>query len=361
VVAERLRELGLEVRTGVGGHGVVAVLQGGVPGPVVAFRADMDAVASDAPDPVSFASETTGVRHICGHDIHTTVAVGIAEALAAVREELPGTVVLIFQPAEENGTGARAMLGQGAMNDPRPQGVFAVHTHPLEVGQIGVGVGRVLAGRDMATVALSGDGDLQAAAAAVAGVISGITNLDVAAAAAGALIEGEFILGQPLQSVPGTAPDEWVVIGQVTTSGGESQDKAKALIRQGLDALELGEITYSLDYRERSTSGIYNEPALVESSGAVVRQLVADDAFFVTHGTLPFFSEDFGFFQDEAPGVMFWLGVSNSANGTFGLPHSAEYVADEDAIIIGARVMATVLFDFLASYDDSEGRALGAS
>jgi amidohydrolase len=110
IVAERLRGSGLEVATGVGGHGVVGILRGGKPGPTVAYRADMDAVYSNAPDPVPFASETPGVRHICGHDIHTTVALGVAEALTAIRDELPGTVKFIFQPAEENIQGAYAMI-----------------------------------------------------------------------------------------------------------------------------------------------------------------------------------------------------------------------------------------------------------
>ncbi|MBK5099343.1 MAG: M20/M25/M40 family metallo-hydrolase, partial [Gemmatimonadetes bacterium] len=113
VVAGRLRALGLDVRTDVGGHGVVAVLRGSHPGPIVAFRADMDAVASRDPDPVDFASTVEGVRHICGHDIHTTVGLALAEGMAAIRDQLAGSVMLIFQPAEENATGARAMLEDG--------------------------------------------------------------------------------------------------------------------------------------------------------------------------------------------------------------------------------------------------------
>ncbi len=128
IVAGRLRALGFEVRDSVGGHGVVAILRGGKPGRVAAFRADMDAVRSDSPDPVPFASQEPGVRHICGHDVHTTVGLGIAEGLAAVREDLPGTVVFIFQPAEENIQGARAMIDAGALRGR----VLGVHPSHLE-------------------------------------------------------------------------------------------------------------------------------------------------------------------------------------------------------------------------------------
>jgi amidohydrolase len=90
LVAERLRALGFEVRTGVGGHGVVAVLRGGRPGPLVAFRADLDALASNAADPVGYRSLTAGVRHICGHDVHNAIGIGTADSFAAVRAAVPG-------------------------------------------------------------------------------------------------------------------------------------------------------------------------------------------------------------------------------------------------------------------------------
>jgi len=147
VIATRLRALGLEVTAGVGGHGVVGVLTGGRPGRTVAIRADIDAIATNAPDPVDFRSETPGVRHICGHDIHATVALATAEGLSAVRADLPGRVVFIFQPAEENVTGARAVLATGVLERWNPGAIFAFHTAPLEVGTIGTKPGVLLAGR----------------------------------------------------------------------------------------------------------------------------------------------------------------------------------------------------------------------
>ena len=98
--------------------------------------ADMDAVRSSDPDPVEFRSEVPGVRHICGHDVHTTIGLALAEGFAAVRAELPGSLVLVFQPAEETGEGARAMLEDGGLGEPKPAAIYAVHTAPLEVGEI---------------------------------------------------------------------------------------------------------------------------------------------------------------------------------------------------------------------------------
>jgi metal-dependent amidase/aminoacylase/carboxypeptidase family protein len=134
IVGARLKALGLTVRTGVGGHGVVGVLTGGRPGPLVAYRADMDAVRSTLPDPAPFSSEVPGVRHICGHDAHVAIGLGLASALASVRKELPGRVMFIFQPAEERAMGARAMLDAGLFATEKPIAIFGVHASPLEVG-----------------------------------------------------------------------------------------------------------------------------------------------------------------------------------------------------------------------------------
>jgi metal-dependent amidase/aminoacylase/carboxypeptidase family protein len=316
LVAKRLHELDLEVREGIGGHGVVAVIEGKKNGPVVAFRADMDAVPSDEPDPVPFASETPGVRHICGHDVHTTVGIAIAEVLASNRDQLPGTVVLYFQPAEENATGARAMLDNGAMQDPKPQ-------------------------------ALTGGGDLEAAAQAVMEAVASITTMDIEKAAAGQMIEGEFILGQTVAVRPAEVPNQLHVINQVTVNSTATRKQAAKQIRERLQALQLKDVEYELDYKERYTSGVDNDEEMIERAGEVLMPVLGEDAYLVTRGTIPFFSEDFGFFQDEAPGVMFWLGVSNSAKGTVGLPHSPNYVADEEAIFVGAKAMTLVLLDFL--------------
>ncbi len=135
IVAERLKARGLQVRTRVGGLRVVGTLIGSRPGPLVAYRADMDAVRSHDRDPVDFRSVVEGVRHICGHDVHVTIGLGLAAALASIRTDLPGRVMFIFQPAEERATGAQAMLDAGVFNE-RPSAIFGLHTSPVAVGRL---------------------------------------------------------------------------------------------------------------------------------------------------------------------------------------------------------------------------------
>ena len=256
VVASRLRHLGLEVIPGVGGHGVMARLTGGKPGRTVAIRADMDAIPSNAPDPVDFRSEAPGIRHICGHDVHTTVALAVAEGLAAVQSDLAGNVVFVFQPAEENVTGARAMLAEGALDAWAPDLIFAFHTAPLEVGTIGTKPGVLLGSR----------GTPEAIAA----------------------------------GVPGTAP------------------------------------------------GVDNDVELEGRTRQVIRSVVGDQNLIVLTAVTPGFSEDFGHFQARIPGVMYYLGVSNTPAGTEGMPHAPNYVADEASVLVGARVMSALVLSELA-------------
>jgi metal-dependent amidase/aminoacylase/carboxypeptidase family protein len=349
LVAKRMRALGLKVRTGVGGHGVVAVLRGARPGPVVAIRADMDAFASTEPDPVAFRSMTPGVRHGCGHDVHTAVAVGVATGLAAIRGELPGTIVFIFQPAEENAAGARAMLADSVLADPRPQAIFAFHTAPLNVGQIGSQPGTLLAGRDMVVVSLGGHGDLQGAARKVSGIIRGLTS--IAPEQAFQPLTEDFVLVSAVQSAPDPKSGRWVVTAFVTTASDSLRAEARRTLDRGLAGLQLADVSSDLDYRQRTIAGVINDPDLEGRSRAPIRAVVGNSGLVPTQGVYPAFSEDFGFFEDEAPGVMFWLGVSNPEKGTVGIPHSPAYVADDGAILVGARTMAAVLLDYLESAD----------
>src|SRR5687767_3833487 len=134
VVAERLRAIGLtDIRTGVARHGVTALLVGAKPGPVVAVRADMDALPINETLDVPYKSQNPGVKHACGHDVHTTVGLGVAELLAGMRQEIRGTIKFIFQPAEEGAPkgeegGATLMIKEGVLENPRPRAIFALHT-----------------------------------------------------------------------------------------------------------------------------------------------------------------------------------------------------------------------------------------
>lgn len=303
----------------------------------------MDAFQSSAPDPVPFASETPGVRHICGHDIHTTVALGIAEALAAIRDELPGTVKFIFQPAEENVQGAAAMIEEGVLEDPAPEAIFAVHSAPLEVGQIGSVEGLALPGLDRVSVTLRGEGDLSDAARSYAGAISAVsTSRDVA--------PGDFIAAMVSRPRPGRESGEWVITGLVRAASAEARARARAGIDERLAALRHDGISYEFSYQEQTLPDMVNDPQLVRSTLETIRAVLGPEGLLEVNQVTPYFSEDFAHYQQHIPGAMYWLGVSNSELGYVGMPHSPDFVADEESIIVGAKAMAAVLLDFLMKH-----------
>lgn len=340
-VAARLRALGFSVRTGVGGHGVVGTLRGDRPGPVVAFRADMDAVPSTAPDPVSFPSVTPGIRHICGHDVHTTVGVALAEAFSAVRDSLAGTVMLVFQPAEERATGARAMLGAGVFGSERPAAIYALHTAPLEVGQLGTTAGALMASRDLVRITATGSGDRSAALAAARRIVEGVATVDPSRQFDGAT--GDFIL---VQFNGGDASSVTATLSLATEA---ARTGARTTITREVAALAIPSVSLVVDYQARFIDGVTNDSALVTAGSAAIAATPGAGSVVTIRSIVPAFSEDFGAFQSQVPGVMYFLGVSNAARGTVGYPHSPAYIADEGAILVGARAMAAVLLARLAA------------
>ncbi len=355
VITGHLRDLGLEVEAGVGGHGVVGILKGGKPGPVVAYRADMDAVFSSEPDPVSFKSETPGVRHICGHDLHVTVALGIAESLASIREDLPGTVKFIFQPSEENAEGAKAMIADGVLEKPSPEAILAVHCAPLEVGQIGSVEGMLLPGLDVIQVTIDGEGDLEKAADAIAGVIAGVSTVSFASiqkmefgpSSGQDIVQNDFIFAVVVSSEENPGKNQWILKAMARTSSEENSAKAKKNIKAGIEKLDLPGISFRIDYSNGVVPAVMNDSALVRGAMESIRSAHGDESLVVVEQVPPFFGEDFAFYLQKIPGVMYWLGVSNAKKGIIGLPHHPRFAVDEEALFVGAKTMAAVLLNYL--------------
>jgi metal-dependent amidase/aminoacylase/carboxypeptidase family protein len=353
IIAGRLAALGFEVRSGVGGHGVVGVLRGAHDGPLVAFRADMDAVRSQAPDPVAYRSAEPGVRHICGHDVHVAIGLGLAEGFAAVRHELAGAVMLVFQPAEETATGARAMLADGVFGRERPDAIYAVHTSPYEVGTLATRAGGLMAGRSQVHVTLSGsDADANAAAAVVEAIRS------IGTVPPGGAYERPpdgFVHVQAF-GAPEQGSDLTRIHVQVSTADSDTRARARAAIERKVRSLERPGLAIAVRYQDTVIAGVTNDSTLVARGNQAIRRLLGDDAVVHTEGAPPAFSEDFGSFQSEVPGVMYFLGVSNAAAGTVGMPHTDAYVADDAAILVGVRSMAAVLVDRLGEPSEREAR-----
>jgi amidohydrolase len=359
VVAERLKALGLtDIKTNVARHGVTALLVGGRPGPVVAVRADMDALPIEETLDVPYKSQNRGVKHACGHDVHTTVALGVAEVLSKMRDEVRGTVKFIFQPAEEGPPpgeegGASLMIKEGVLENPRPRAIFGLHTEPnLQAGQIGFHSGPAMASSDTFYVTVRGKKSHGAQPHA------GVDSIVVAAECVLALqhIRSRRIDPlEPLVLTVGTIQggDRFNVIagevrltGTLRTLNDDVRTRAKEMMKETLASITNAYgATFELTFDGAGNPVTYNEPALVEQSLQTVRRVVGEQNTLALKPFMP--AEDFSLYQKVVPGFYYFLGVGNRARGITAGWHTAEFDVDEESLVVGVKVMSNVLLDYL--------------
>ena len=370
LVVKHLESLGFdEIHTGIAHTGVVGLLKGGKPGPVVAVRADMDAlpVTEDTPFPfkstvrTEYLGQDVGVSHACGHDIHTAVQLGVASVLAAHRDSLAGTVKFIFQPAEEGPPpgeegGAELMVQEGAFENPRPEAVFGLHAYSeLEVGKLGYTSGPAFAAVDHFLIDIRGR---QAHAAAPH------MSVDPVVMAAQAITALQTIRSRNLHALEpsvvtvgivqgGTRfniiPDSVHLEGTVRTYSDQARDTVERRMGEILDGItRAGGGGFDLDY-QRGTPATINDPDLTRKMAPSLAKIVGGDNVEVLEPTMG--GEDFAYFANEAPGFYFRLGVVQPGTQTGG-HHTPTFQADSSAVPVGIRAMSRVILDYL----DQAGR-----
>ncbi|HZH30865.1 MAG TPA: amidohydrolase [Pyrinomonadaceae bacterium] len=358
IVAERLKSLGFdEVRTNVARHGVVGVLKGGRPGGVVAVRADMDALPIQETNNVPYKSRTPGVKHACGHDVHTTVGLGTAEVLSRMRSEISGTIKFIFQPAEEGAPageegGATLMIKEGALENPRPQAIFGLHTEPnVQAGQIGYHSGAAMASSDTFQIIIRGKGAHGAQPQ---------LGVDAVVVASECVLALQHIRSrridplEPLVITVGTIQggsrfnviaNEVKLTGTMRTHNDAVRERAIELMRETLTHVTAAYgATFELNF-EGSNPVTYNEPALVEATLPTIRRVVGKENALALKPFMP--AEDFSYFQKVVPGFYFFLGVGNRERGITAGWHTPDFDVDEESLVVGVKVMSNVLLDYL--------------
>lgn len=367
LVAEQLREAGLEVTTGVGGHGVLAVLDGSADGPTVAYRADMDAVDARTnvmpfppPDRVfdeGFASRVPGVAHLCGHDLHTAIGVGVARALAQGPEPVRGRLVFVFQPAEESLRGARAMLETGLVQRLAPREFYALHCSPFPSGTIGVSPGYGLPGLDHVRIVLPGGDD---AAAAVAAEVAKLGTVGYPRDIADYNARFNAILD------PEIAPSiqESVCVAQWTEQTPDGHSVANVLLwvwpqelHRELRAKVAQLATAAgghVEFPNDPFPALVNSAELSTAAGQYLSAALGPGSVVWGRASWPFNCEDFALFLNEAPGAQFYLGVADPESGMNGAPHAPDFAADERAIGHGVRAMTGLLTARLAALSTGE-------
>jgi amidohydrolase len=369
VIADELRRLGYEVQTGVAHTGVVAVLKGGQPGPTVALRADMDALPVTEQVDVPFKSTATamwngqevGVMHACGHDNHMAMLLGAATILARVRNQIPGSVKLIFQPAEEGPPageegGAELMIKEGVLENPKVDAIFGLHVFPMTAGVIEFRPGPIMASGDGFTIRITGKQthgavpwggiDPIVVGAQIVMALQTIVSRSVNITEAPAVVTiGAFNGGNRFNIVPETVE----LLGTVRAFNEEVRKDIHRRIsdiatKTAEAAGATAEITMGIGY-----PATINDPALTEQMAPTLRRVAGADHVRVS--ALTGTAEDFSFFQQRVPGMFFFLGVTPPGVDPKTAPqnHSPLFFADESALPVGVRALTNLALDFLYS------------
>jgi len=359
VIAEKLRALGFdEVKTGVGKNGVVALLKGGKPGPVVAWRADMDALPVFSTSGKPFKSANNGVHHACGHDAHMAIGLAVAELLSANRDLIHGSVKFIFQPAEEGAPrgeegGAALMIKEGALENPRPAAIFGLHVWSLlNAGAVQYTSGPAMASADAISIAIRGKQvhastphlgiDAIAVAAQCITQLQTIRSRRIDPNESMVLSIGSIHGGNRSNIITGEVKME----GTIRTFSETTRENVRSMIRRTLaGCTAAADAEFTLDFDGVSYPVTVNDPALTAESLPQMRRVLGDanirTALPVTG------AEDFAYYQKIIPGFFWFLGVRNERLGITGAHHTPEFDIDEAALVPGVKLAANQLLDYL--------------
>ncbi len=364
LIASKLKALGMEVRTGLSKTGVLGILRGGKPGPVVALRSDMDALpvteASGYPTPSTVRStylgKEVGVAHACGHDIHMASLLLTATALASVKADLPGTVLFVFQPSEEGPPpgeegGALVMLKEGLFGDPKPEAVFGLHTAPeLPVGEVGWAPGPFFANGDGFEIVVHGrqshgaqphlSVDPIVVASQIVLGLQTIRSRNVPPLEASVVSVGIIRGGERGNIIP----------GDVTLSGTARSytPEVRTLIETRMrEIVQHTAAAYgaTADFKfSRGDDAVVNDSLLARKAAAAVAGAIGAGNTKLVEPTMG--AEDFSEYGKYAPAVFLKLGTTKPGT-TSGGWHTPNFLADDSAIVVGAKIEAAVVLDYL--------------
>lgn len=367
LVAGHLRSLGMEVREGVAKTGVIGVLRGGRPGPAIALRADMDALPVTEETGLPFASKVrttfngqeVGVMHACGHDTHVAMLLGAADVLAKNRATLPGTIVFIFQPAEEGPPagergGAPVMVEEGALSNPRVEAVFGLHVWPDEAGKITYRPRGAMSASDQLDIVVRGRQTHGAQAwrgidpvvisSQIVSALQTITARQTDITVAPAVVTIGSIHGGVRRNI---IPDSVVMQGTIRTFDAEMRKDVHMRVKRTAERIAEasgGTATVTIGL---GTDVVYNDPSLTERMAPTLAR-VSRGAVNSSGLWMP--SEDFSAFTKEIPGLYVFLGINNPGVSALDAApnHSPHFVVNEDALPVGVKAYVALATDYLA-------------
>jgi len=346
-VAGKLKEWGISYKDGIAGTGIVAMIEGRNPGKrCIALRADLDALPIQEKNDTAYSSKNAGVMHACGHDVHTSCLLGAAHILHDLRDELEGSVKLIFQPGEEmHPGGASLMIQEGVLEHPKPAAIFALHVYPhLPSGTVGFRAGQYMASADEIYITIEGKGGHAAlphqtvdTIAIAALLITGLQQ--VVSRKASPLIPSVLTFGKIAGGfATNVIPEKVEILGTFRTMDEKWRKEAHKWIK---DFTEQTCAAYGAKVSIEMPPGypsLYNDPALTTKAEEWGRAYVGADN--VHELDMRMAGEDFSFYTQHMPGCFFRIGTSRDGKEFTAPVHNAHFDIDEDALKTGMGMMA---------------------
>ncbi|QSE98120.1 amidohydrolase [Fulvivirga lutea] len=367
-IAAELKAMGIEVQTGIAKTGVVGILKGGKPGPVVALRADIDALPITERTGLPFASEVTtefngnntGVMHACGHDMHMTIVLAAAKILSEMRKDLPGTVKFIFQPAEEGPPpgeegGASLMVKEGVLKNPDVEAIFGLHIDAGSyTGQISYKSEGIMAASDRFEINIKGKQshgskpwssvDPISVAAQIINSLQYIVSRNVELTKEAAVISVGIVQAGVRFNI---IPEEAKIVGTIRTLDKPTQKMIWEKIES--TAKNIAEIAGATAEVQIESNALltYNDPELMAKMLPSLAKSTKPELLYNTKAITP--AEDFSYFQEEIPGLYFFVGAGgdNPSGGLIDGHHTPEFNPEEAAMLTGLKAMLNLTLDYM--------------
>ncbi len=354
IVASELRKLEVEVSTGIGKTGVVASIDGALPGPVAMLRFDMDALPIQEATGAIYASENPGTMHACGHDGHTAIGLTVARLLLSRRHEMRGSVKLVFQPAEEGLGGAEAMLKDGVLENPHPDFCIGLHLwNERPLGWISATPGPVMAASEFFQIRITGKGghgaspqfaiDPVVAAGQIISAVQSVVSRNVAPLQSAVISITSIKAGEAHNVIPQTAEMK----GTIRSFEPEVREKILERFKQVVHGV--GEaLGCQVEIELKSiTPAVVNDPKITQEVGEIIQELFPDSALDANSRTMG--SEDMAFFQKIIPGCYIFMGSNNQELGLDAPHHHPRFDFDERAMAHSAALLTAAVLKLLGS------------
>jgi len=359
IIVGELHSLGLETRTGIAQTGVVAIIEGARPGPILMLRFDMDALPIQEQTDADYASQNAGVMHACGHDGHLAIGLTVAKILSGIRTELPGRIMLVFQPAEEGLGGAPAMITEGVLENPHPDFALGVHLwNEKPLGWLGVTSGAVMTAGDIFKIVVTGSGghgalphlavDPLLTATQIVVNLQSIVSRNVSPLQTAVLSVTTIHGGDAFNIIPAKVQ----LAGTIRTFDSQVRQLVHQRFREiveGTAQLNGCQVEYELT---SLTPPLFNDPDISSQIARVIALEMQDCKLDTDFRSLA--SEDMSFFLERIPGCFIFVGSANSDRGLDAPHHNPRFDFDENALAVAARVLCFSALRLLDDRLDSE-------